>query len=379
MSAEEMPDVPIRVFISYARRDDEQFNFIQPFKEKLDALVTIKSGRSLSIFVDRHDIGWGEDWRARIADSVEAAVIFIPMVTAVYLSRPNCREEFIAFHSKASAVGVAELLLPVLPFSTVVVSPSSTDEIARIVESRQYKILEDGILNGYSSPQWMSRMAEIADSLIHAWTRASEKIAEQAGVVGDPDDSIADSVPGGESPDENEDDDTDLLELTSKLQVCAENMTEAAQALAADIEQLNLEAQSVSALKGTPSPKEAQVWTLTMARALQGPSAGIGKNGLRLYDVTRKMDIALVKLQQLALAANNEQIEGMITSGLRHLTEQFTSLDGVQAQLEGLLDSMKPAEMLSAPLRKSLRPARDGLTAVVDSLNLIAGWTNTYV
>src|SRR5689334_16818015 len=108
--------VPIRAFLSYARADDEAFGMVDPLVSKLKALVKVKTGRSLDVFVDRDSIGWGENWRDRLAESVESATVFLPLLTATYLEREACREEFLAFHAKAKVLGVTELLLPVLVF-----------------------------------------------------------------------------------------------------------------------------------------------------------------------------------------------------------------------------------------------------------------------
>jgi hypothetical protein len=166
---------PIRAFLSYARADDAEFHFVEPLVNKLKALVIAKSGRELDVFIDRETIGWGDDWRARLSQSVEAATIFIPLVTANYLSRPHCREEFLAFYNKANTVGATDLILPILPLRTSLVDPYK-DEIAHAVERRQYRLLEDPMLSGYESAAWLTAMAALATDLLDSLERAEQRL-----------------------------------------------------------------------------------------------------------------------------------------------------------------------------------------------------------
>jgi hypothetical protein len=103
--------------------DDDGFHLVDPLRRKLQAFVKAKGGRALEIFIDRESIGWGENWRERITDSVECAPVFIPLLSANYLDSVPCRDEFLAFHARAEVLGVADLLIPILVFRSPLFGP----------------------------------------------------------------------------------------------------------------------------------------------------------------------------------------------------------------------------------------------------------------
>jgi hypothetical protein len=65
--------LPIRCFLSYAKADDEEYQFVAALKKSLEHACWSDGGRKLQIFLDRQDIGWGDNWRDKIADSRPAA------------------------------------------------------------------------------------------------------------------------------------------------------------------------------------------------------------------------------------------------------------------------------------------------------------------
>lgn len=52
----------------------------------------------------------------------------------------------------------------------------------------------------------------------------------------------------------------------------------------------------------------------------------------------------------------------------------MANMTQVSAQMADFLESLATPEKLSGALRKSLRPARRGVTAVQDAVSLIQGW-----
>jgi uncharacterized protein len=63
-----------RAFCSYVRKDNENFGTaVEYLVEDIKALHEAETGRTLQIFLDRTDIGWGQDFRDAISDSVENA------------------------------------------------------------------------------------------------------------------------------------------------------------------------------------------------------------------------------------------------------------------------------------------------------------------
>lgn len=86
-----MPQEPTslnRGFISYTRADNETFGqVVNRLKADLTGQFQAQTGRTLELFLDRDSIGWGEDWRQTIRTSVQAATVFIPVVTMRFFTQ----------------------------------------------------------------------------------------------------------------------------------------------------------------------------------------------------------------------------------------------------------------------------------------------------
>ncbi len=367
MSAEQPP---IRAFLSYSHADEAEFSVVEPLVKKLKAFVRAKSGRALDVFIDRDSIGWGLDWRESISSSVEGATVFIPLLSANYLDSASCREEFLAFHSKAETLGVTELLLPILLFNSPLFEEGTTDEVGQIAESLQYKPIEEPLLQGFSSPEWLQCTRDLAESLLEVLARAEASLLASFESTSMAIASEDDHVPTAISPEEE----VGLAELMEQMEAATERMTAAAEKLTAAIEAFGAIPEKVGELSDGPSPKDVNAWTFRLASEFRKPSAALESGGRELFEATKSLDEALLKLQLLTESVNIPEFNESMDEGRRSVVASFGDLHEVAETMNELLTSMKPAEVLSVPLRKALQPARRGITAVTDSLKLIESW-----
>lgn len=362
---------PIQVFLSYAHADDAEFQVVQPLVSKLKAFVRAKTGRSLEVFVDRESIGWGADWRSSISDSVKNATIFIPLLSANYLDSEACREELLAFHSKAEVLGVTELLLPILIFRSALFEAGTADEVAQIAERLQYRCIEEALLAGYSSPDWLTCMRDLAEDLIKVLTQAEESLLEGGLPPPKADDGSNDEVETATS----DEDEIGLAEVLGDLESSIDAMTAAAEALTPAMEALGDVVSNVGPLPADANPKQLNAWTLRLASEFKGPSEGLERTGRDLFEATKNLDETLLKLQQLTESLNDiPDVSDPLREGRLSLVSQFGDLREVAQSTEDLLNSMRPTEALSVALRRAMKPARRGLTAVRDSLRLVESW-----
>lgn len=360
----ESPQSPseITVFLSYARSDNENFDFIVPFKELLRAFVHAKSGRRIRAFIDQENISWGEIWRERLEREVLGAAVFIPLLSTSYLESEACRMEYNKFQAVAQANNVIELLLPVLLFqASAVFNENSQDDLVLDAISREYECVEEAVLSNRGSQEWKRTMARLADRFTDAYQVAESRLA------------VVETTP---SPMANESGEIDvdapgITEVMEGFQNHIESMTEAVHALEPAILGLGDAAKDVGGLKENPSPKEIQVWTLRAAKLFQEPAQQIGNQGQKLFLATKELDVAVSQMRRIAI-----ELPGF---GLRESYNQMMSnlqgLDEVREQMKSLLGSLRPAEYLSVPLRRSLQPARTGLTRIADAISIIETWT----
>ena len=367
----------IRAFLSYSHADESEFGVVGPLVSKLKAFVRAKSGRDLDVFVDRESIGWGSDWRASISESVENATVFIPLLSANYLDSDACREEFLAFHSKAEVLGVTELLLPILLFRSSLFGDGTTDDVAQIAESRQYKCIEDAVLCGFQSPEWLQCTRDLAEALLEALTQAENSLLAGAPGTVPPDEGPHKHADGGDATHDIEE--SGLAELMTGLETSIERMTAATERLGSAIEALGEVPGKAGELPEDPTPKQVNAWTLRLAHEFKGPADTLEVGGRELFDATKSLDEVLVKLKQLTNSVGDiPELSATLTEGRKDLITGFGDLHEVADGMEELLETMRPAEVLSVPVRKAMQPARRGFTSIRDSLKLIESWQDEF-
>ena len=349
----------IRVFLSYARADDRSYGMVRPFKDLLRTLVHAKSGRQITAFLDQDDIKWGEIWKDRLDAEILRSTVFIPLLSANYLESSMCRMEFNKFHAAADILGVSELIFPVMLIDApAVFNQSSSDDLVQLAIKRQYEVIEDAALSDPKSSEWKRTMARLADRFTEAYQAAETTLAQI-----DPDQL---AVP---SDDDDEDDERlGLAELFDLFQSGIGKMTTEAEAIVTAIESLGKAVTSVEHLPENPTPREIQQWSLRAANALSDPSQELSDRGEGLLKATQELDKTIAGF-------------GLIVADVPEYREPFTAmldglggLDDVRQQLQFLLDSMKPAESISIPLRRAIRPASRGLTRVTDAISIIGTW-----
>jgi hypothetical protein len=376
-------DGEITIFLSYARDDDAVYGMIRPFKQMVGHFVYAKSGRKIKAFLDQDSIEWGEVWRDRLDTEILGASVFIPLLSASYLDSAACRMEFNRFQSNATALGVKELLLPVLLIhAPAIFNENSTDDVVREAAARQWEVIEDAILSDAGSASWKTTMARLADRFVRSYEAAESKLAslEQAPLASmarsrnlesrtepSTDGQGAEGERG--DPDLDGDDSPGLAELMDSLQSGISALTASGTDMGPAIESLGNAVTSAGQLPDSPTPQQVQAWSLRSAKALQSPAEEISLIGERMFDATKSVDFDLQRFRRIAIDVL--PINSGLAQGYNDMVGQLEGLEVVSTQLNSLLDSMKPAEYISVPLRKSLRPARRGLTRVTDSIRLI--------
>lgn len=360
----------ITIFLSYSREDDDVYGMIRPFKKLLGHFVYAKSGRRIKAFLDQDSIDWGEIWQDRLESEILGASVFIPLLSASYLDSKNCRMEFNKFQTSATALGVKELLLPVvLVEAPAIFHSNSNDDLVKEASARQWEVIEDAVLSDAGSAAWKTTMARLADRFVRSYEAAESRLASSTETSLLSSDSATAEL---EEQSDDEDDGPGIAELMITLNSGLDELTAGAKGMAPAIAELGSAASSSGSLGEKPNPKQVQAWSLKAARALQGPAEQISLSGEQMFGATKAVDVDMQRLRRIAVALL-PATPGLAIS-YNQMLAPLTGLGAVAGQLNGLLDSMKPAEYLSVPLRKSLRPARRGLTRVTDSIRLIETW-----
>jgi flagellar biosynthesis GTPase FlhF len=132
-------------FFSYSREDDKGSDGrLSKLREAIHRELRAELGRSdknFGLFQDKEAIPFGALWEKEIAEAVEKAVFFIPIVTPRTFLSPQCKIEFDAFLARERALARDDLVFPILyrdvpELEDDVKLPG--DSVLSIIRKRQY-------------------------------------------------------------------------------------------------------------------------------------------------------------------------------------------------------------------------------------------------
>jgi hypothetical protein len=162
-------DEPV-AFLSYVHADDEHDDgLITAFRRKLEGELRAQTGyRELRVFQDRDDIAWGQAWRDRVDNSLDAATFLIPVVTPAFLASEQCRRELDRFLGRERRMGRADLVLPVYWITVPALEPSggaTGDGLAVALADRQYADWRELRFRDLTEPMCRRAVAALAGSM----------------------------------------------------------------------------------------------------------------------------------------------------------------------------------------------------------------------
>jgi hypothetical protein len=163
-------------FLSYVRFDDEHDDGqLTQFRERLSAEVRVQTGEDFPIFQDRNDIVWGQNWRARIEEALDAVTLLIPVITPGFLRSPACRTELVRFLERERDLGRADLIVPVYYISTPELDDPvrrEADELAQALAARQFVDWRELRFEQFYSPVVRKALAQLANRLRESFGRS---------------------------------------------------------------------------------------------------------------------------------------------------------------------------------------------------------------
>jgi hypothetical protein len=129
-------------FLSYTRFDDNFLNGgISALREALELAVQARTARKFNIFQDVDDIKPGDAWRKKLDRAIEAAQLFIPILTPSFFESEFCRDEAEAFLAYEARARRHDLVLPIYLIDTPKLDDANqraADDLASRLHERQY-------------------------------------------------------------------------------------------------------------------------------------------------------------------------------------------------------------------------------------------------
>jgi F-box protein 11 len=173
------PPQPI-AFMSYVHFDDQRENGrLTQFRDHLSAEVRVQTGEEFPIFQDRTDIHWGQSWKERLEESIDAVTFLIPIITPSYFRSQPCRDELQRFLSREKELNRSDLVLPVYYIDTSLLNDPArhaTDELAQAIAARQWADWRDLRFEPFTSPEVGKRLAQMAVHIRDALERVQGRL-----------------------------------------------------------------------------------------------------------------------------------------------------------------------------------------------------------
>lgn len=158
-------------FLSYTRFDDRYLNGgISALHAALEDAVRARTGRSFRIFQDVDDIRPGDDWKMKLDQAIEAAQLFIPILTPNFFGSDFCRREARSFLDYEARAKRNDLVLPIYLIDCQQLDDEGlreADDIARHLHRRQYADWRDLRFN-LQDHETRPRIFELAGAIAEA-------------------------------------------------------------------------------------------------------------------------------------------------------------------------------------------------------------------
>ena len=170
-------------FMSYARSDD-QYGRLTEFRERLGTEVRVQIGEEFSIFQDRKDLLWGQNWKKRIEESIDEVTFLIPIITPSFFNSSACRDELQRFLEREKELKRDDLILPAYFIDYPLLNDEEKrtgDELAQAIADHQYADADwrDLRHEPFTSPQvgkTLEKLAvQIRDALERVQAESSDK------------------------------------------------------------------------------------------------------------------------------------------------------------------------------------------------------------
>lgn len=153
-------------FLSYARLDDEfEEGYITQLKERIEKEVHLFTGDDFSIFQDRFDVRWGEEWSARIGRALRSTTFLIPILTPSFFKSRNCLQELQDFLELERQLERRDLILPIYYIECLVLERAdrrANHPLAQTLATRQYVDWRDLRGASFREPRTRTRLATVA-------------------------------------------------------------------------------------------------------------------------------------------------------------------------------------------------------------------------
>ncbi|QYG12350.1 toll/interleukin-1 receptor domain-containing protein [Microbacterium sp. PAMC22086] len=357
-------------FWSYVHDDNTaSFDKIVELGRDLQRVYQMISGTSVSLFIDRDALEWGDAWKSVIKSNLGTVAFFIPVITPAFFQSPVCRSEFEAFAQRTDAEGLRGLLLPILWISVEGLEDEATeDKLIRTIQDRQWEDWRDLRHEPRGSELYSRTLEKMAQRIKKANEDADSADASQvaAAVVTDAEDEVNDSEGRLEILARMEEDLNSWVPLLEQVQVGLQDMGDVA-------------VQSTAEIAADPRGRTFAGRLLMIretAKKLQTPADRIESAGAEFERKVSSVDqgVRIIIESAPSEIADDPESREHFESFFDMIRALGATTDTVDTQLSGFIDSIAPLQKQSRDLKKPVQAATNGVTHIRTTLGQIDAW-----
>jgi hypothetical protein len=359
-----------QAFWSYVHADDEaDGGRIRRLAHDVIGQYAMLTGEQIGLFLDADAIKWGDEWRAKIDAGLSSVAFFVAVLSPRYLLSPECRRELQAFASRATALGIKELVLPLLYVDIPdLTDAASDDDLVVLIRSYQWEDWRELRFDETASSSYRKGVANLAVRLAEA-NRKAEQAATLTSVVVSVDDA-SDDAPG--LIDRLADGEQALPKWTETVEVITENIQLVGSAMRASVEEIQ---RSDAQNKGFAGRVMA---ARVLAARLKKPIDAISSASQDFVTQLNKVDEVTRTLIDLSATQLKEQPaqKERICEFFGSVRKMAAAADGGLGEVKAMVDMIGPLESMSRDLRPIMRRLRQGLTLLLEGRTIINEWVN---
>jgi len=361
-------------FWSYVHKDDEAEQWrISRLARDVVAQYEMLTGETIELFLDKDALEWGDNWRAKIDDSLASVAFFIPVMTPRYFMSAECRNELRFFVRRADQLGIKELVLPLYYVDV----PSFSDEVGKddlinLVREFQWEDWRELRYEEFASKSYRRGVSKLAGRLVAANKHAEEaNVAEAALQMEDVAQDEVDNAPG-------------LIDRLADAEEALPNWTITIEDISKEITTIGELMQATTSEINKNSGKADKGFAFRLgisrrlAKQLGDPTERISTlaNAFasQLHDVDEGFRI-IIEQAPAEIKDNPDSKDDLCKFFKTVRTLSSSASVGLNASQE-MIDAIAPMEKMSRDLRPVLRRLRQGLTTMVEGMKVADGWVD---
>jgi hypothetical protein len=332
----------------------------------------VLTGEELSLFLDKDAIEWGKNWREAIDSNLETGAFFIPVMTPRYFMSPECRRELHTFARRATDLGMLELILPLYYVDVPEINNSETaDELIKLVNTFQREDWRDLRFTEITSEAYRRAVAKLAARLVEANKQAEQtSVPIPKAILGEVTDEDLDESPG--FIDQIATAEETLLQWPDTLKSITQEISSIGAIMKdgtddiqrADNQGMGFSARLVVARKiaSRISDPTEKIWALSNKFASQ------------VHDVDAGIR-TIIEHTPKEISENPESKDNFCNF-FGAINQLNNATNYALENIQGMINSIEPIEKLSKDMRPILRRLKQGLTIMVESMDVSGEWIN---